>query len=199
MPRPRPLDPTAEMDLPAWQRGGRAPGSQGELTAWVETQRLDGMVGHGRTRGGGGPALQPVRALAAGLQSPEGHTEPGPAPGQPVTSAVNPSRPDAQPHPGPSSSTGYQVPGHGHSRERGRQLGGGWGGSCSEVQVGVWEHLHWDRGMERQSQGGDHKGWRQVSGEKWRKTPYIWGRTRGGEGRPAGDHPLPGSDVSASG
>ena len=45
MPRPRPLDPTAEMDLPAWQRGGRAPGSQGELTAWVETQRLDGVVG----------------------------------------------------------------------------------------------------------------------------------------------------------
>ena len=36
--------------------------------------------GHVRTRGGGGPALQPVRALAAGLQSPEGHTEPGLAP-----------------------------------------------------------------------------------------------------------------------
>ena len=68
----------------------------------------------------------------------------------------------------------------GHATASSELLGGGWGGSCSKVQVGVWEHLHWDRGMERQSRGGDHKGWRQVSGEKRRKTPYIWGRTRGG-------------------
>lgn len=64
---------------------------------------------HGRTRGGGGPAPQPVRALAAGLQSPGGHTEPGPAPGHPATTAVNPSRPDAQPR--PPAQQQHRLPG----------------------------------------------------------------------------------------
>lgn len=101
-------------------------------------------------------------------------------PGPPVTTAVNPSRPDTQPRPRPSSSTGYQAPGHGHSKERGRRLGGGWGGSCSKVQAPVWEHLHWDRGMERQSEGGDHRGWRQASGEKRKRLPT----SGGGDGVP---------------
>lgn len=210
MPQPQPLDPTAETDLPAWQRGGRAPRSQGELTARVETQRLDGVVGprqDQRRRRASTAASESLGSRAAEPRRPHRAWACSPDSWWPLQS-VHPD-PMRNPVPRPSSSTGYQAPRHGHSKERGRQHGGGWGGSCSKVQAGVWEHLHWNGGdgetgrRPRRLEAGvgwrGDGGWRQVLGEKRRETPCTWGRRQGGEGRPAGGHPLPGRDIPASG
>lgn len=196
MPRPQPLDPTGETDLPAWQRGGRAPGSQGELTAQVETQRLDGVVGprqDQRRRRASTAASESLGSRAAEPRRPHRAWACSPDSRWPLQS-VHPD-PMRNPVPLPSSSTGYQAPRHGHSKEWGRQHGGGWGGSCSKVQAGVWEHLHWDGGWRDRAREeatkaegrrgvGGNRGWRQVLGEKRRETPTPGGGDRVGRAAP---------------
>ena len=144
MPRPQPLDPTGETDLPAWQRGGRAPGSQGELTAQVETQRLDGVVGprqDQRRRRASTAASESLGSRAAEPRRPHRAWACSPDSRWPLQS-VHPD-PMRNPVPLPSSSTGYQAPRHGHSKERRRQQWQllnalTWGGVSAQLWQGTY-------------------------------------------------------------
>lgn len=181
MPQPQPLDPTAETDLPAWQRGGRAPGSQGELTARVETQRLDSVVGprqDQRRRRASTAASESLGSRAAEPRRPHRAWACSPDSRWPLQS-VHPD-PMRNPIPQPSSSTGYQAPRHGHSKERGRQHRGlgrklfqGSGGSVGApaLEWGGWR----DRAREEATKAGGRRG---VAGG-WRLEAGVGGKTEG--------------------
>lgn len=122
---------------------------------------------------------QPVRALAAGLQSPEGHTEPGPAPwtagdhcSQSIQTRHATPPPAQQQHrlPGPRARP-LQRAGKTARRGLGRKLFRGSGPSLGASTLG-------------QRDGETERGRRPQRleagvGRKTEKTPYVWGRRRG--------------------
>lgn len=164
VPRPRPLDPTAEMDLPAWQRGGRAPGSQGELTAWVETQRLDGVVGprqDQRRRRASTAASESLGSRAAEPRRPHRAWACSRTPGDHCSQSIQTRC--ATPSPGPAAAQVTRSPGTATPKSGEDSLEG-----AGEEAV---PRFRWESGSTCTGTGG----WRDRAGEE---TTKAGGRCR---------------------
>lgn len=139
---------------------------------------------------------QLLRALAAGLQSPEGHTEPGPAPwtaGDHCSQSIQTRH--ATPPPGPAAAQVTRPPGTATPK------------SGEDGSEGAGEEAVPRFRPQSGSIYTGTEGWRDREREE---TTEAGGRRREKNGKdslrlgeetgcPAGDHPLPGRDVPAFG